>query len=232
MQARTSGIDSGAYSDLNRLGQYKVGGDSEANIQKAAQEFESLFSMKCSRPCARQQRCLPKATCSAATRAKLYQDMYDQQLSVTLSEKGAHRAGRCAGAAIEQAQGPCRRRGSLGIQQAEVPPAVTASQMNTPSAWPSCPGRLTCSRLPTRPPATTSGWFPRSRRSRTPEDFAGRLDAPHAENAARELGVSPRVLLAQAALETGWGRHVMRGADGDSSHNLFGIKADAQCRLR
>jgi flagellar protein FlgJ len=43
---------------------------------------------------------------------------------------------------------------------------------------------------------------------------------PHAEAAARELGVDPRNLIAQAALETGWGR----SKPGDS-HNLFGIKA-------
>jgi flagellar protein FlgJ len=43
---------------------------------------------------------------------------------------------------------------------------------------------------------------------------------PHAEAAARELGVDPGSLIAQAALETGWGR----SKPGDS-HNLFGIKA-------
>ena len=50
---------------------------------------------------------------------------------------------------------------------------------------------------------------------------------PHAQKAADELGVPARVLVAQAALETGWGQRVLRNADGSSSHNLFGIKADA-----
>jgi peptidoglycan hydrolase FlgJ len=49
------------------------------------------------------------------------------------------------------------------------------------------------------------------------EDFLREL-RPHAEQAARELGVDPNALLAQAALETGWGRSV-------PSNNLFGIKA-------
>lgn len=48
---------------------------------------------------------------------------------------------------------------------------------------------------------------------------------PHAEAAGAELGVDPKTLLAHAALETGWGRHVPQGEDGRSSHNLFGIKA-------
>jgi flagellar protein FlgJ len=51
---------------------------------------------------------------------------------------------------------------------------------------------------------------------------------PHAQRAAGELGVSPQALVAQAALETGWGRAVIQHNDGRSSHNLFGIKADAR----
>ncbi|MGR8931257.1 MAG: flagellar assembly peptidoglycan hydrolase FlgJ [Gammaproteobacteria bacterium] len=49
---------------------------------------------------------------------------------------------------------------------------------------------------------------------------------PYAEQAARELGVDANVLLAQAALETGWGKSVIKNAQGDSSFNLFNIKAD------
>lgn len=58
----------------------------------------------------------------------------------------------------------------------------------------------------------------------TPVEFARDI-WPHAQRAASRLNVAPEALLAQAALETGWGGHVMPGADGGSSHNLFGIKA-------
>lgn len=57
-----------------------------------------------------------------------------------------------------------------------------------------------------------------------PGEFASQI-WPHAERAARKLGVAPEALLAQAALETGWGKHVMQSRDGSSSLNLFGIKA-------
>ncbi|MGB3748679.1 MAG: flagellar assembly peptidoglycan hydrolase FlgJ [Rhodanobacter sp.] len=57
-----------------------------------------------------------------------------------------------------------------------------------------------------------------------PVNFVRAL-APHAAEAAKKLGVSVRALLAQAALETGWGKHLPRGGDGSSSNNLFGIKA-------
>src|SRR6186713_2184245 len=49
---------------------------------------------------------------------------------------------------------------------------------------------------------------------------------PHATAAARELGVDPRAIVAQAALETGWGTHQPGDASGNSN-NLFGIKAGA-----
>jgi len=52
---------------------------------------------------------------------------------------------------------------------------------------------------------------------------------PHAQIAARELGVDPRALVAQAALETGWGTSQPADAGG-TSHNLFGIKAGASWR--
>ncbi|MBD8524755.1 flagellar assembly peptidoglycan hydrolase FlgJ [Pseudomarimonas arenosa] len=57
----------------------------------------------------------------------------------------------------------------------------------------------------------------------TPEAFVAEL-WPHAQRAAAELGVSPKALLAQAALETGWGKHMPKRTDGSSGNNLFGIK--------
>lgn len=48
---------------------------------------------------------------------------------------------------------------------------------------------------------------------------------PHAQHAARRLGVDPEVLVAQAALETGWGRSMPKDEQGRPSFNLFGIKA-------
>ncbi len=60
----------------------------------------------------------------------------------------------------------------------------------------------------------------------SPQDFVQKL-MPLAQKAAGKLGVKPEVLLAQAALETGWGQHISRHTDGSSSHNLFNIKAGA-----
>jgi peptidoglycan hydrolase FlgJ len=79
--------------------------------------------------------------------------------------------------------------------------------------------------------ADAQAWQPSgtrgSHRFESPEDFVRSLRGA-AQGAARSLGATPDVLLAQAALETGWGQHVMRGAQGENSHNLFGIKADSR----
>ena len=61
------------------------------------------------------------------------------------------------------------------------------------------------------------------------ENFVATL-LPHANAAAAALGIEPRLLLAQAALETGWGGAVPQHADGASAHNLFGIKAGSTWR--
>ncbi len=49
--------------------------------------------------------------------------------------------------------------------------------------------------------------------------------AQYAEQASQKTGVSAQLILAQAALESGWGKREIKMPDGSSSHNLFGIKA-------
>jgi flagellar protein FlgJ len=59
---------------------------------------------------------------------------------------------------------------------------------------------------------------------KSPADYVGEV-LPHAQKAAQELGVTPEFLIAQSALETGWGKRIAQDSRGASSHNLFGIKA-------
>ncbi|MBW5800241.1 flagellar assembly peptidoglycan hydrolase FlgJ [Halomonas elongata] len=60
-------------------------------------------------------------------------------------------------------------------------------------------------------------------------DFVERLSAP-AQAASEASGVPAELILAQAALETGWGRHEIATRGGGNSHNLFGIKAGENWR--
>ncbi len=59
---------------------------------------------------------------------------------------------------------------------------------------------------------------------RTADEFVTNL-WPAAQRAAKALGTRAEAVMAVAALETGWGKHMPASADGISSNNLFGIKA-------
>jgi flagellar protein FlgJ len=80
----------------------------------------------------------------------------------------------------------------------------------------------------TAPAAVKSGsnssTVPTAALAQTPAEFVNRV-LPSIRRAAGTLGLNPMALLAQTALETGWGRRMPRNADGSSSFNLFGIKA-------
>jgi flagellar protein FlgJ len=75
-------------------------------------------------------------------------------------------------------------------------------------------------------PAVSKSTDPASTRApaHDPAEFVNRM-LPPIRRAAKGLGVDPLGMLAQAALETGWGQRMPRNADGSSSHNMFGIKA-------
>jgi len=55
-------------------------------------------------------------------------------------------------------------------------------------------------------------------------DFVSRMSAA-ARVASEQSGVHAKLILSQAALESGWGKREILREDGSTSHNLFGIKA-------
>ena len=67
--------------------------------------------------------------------------------------------------------------------------------------------------------ASDDAYSSRATSSAEVRSFSRQL-GPLLKEAGRQLGVSPRILLAQAALETGWGRSMV-------GNNVFGIKASA-----
>jgi len=107
--------------------------------------------------------------------------------------------------------------------------ATAALQGGLPVADAGTASAATPSAAPTAASAPASGvdftdpqWRPKSA-----QEFIAAIQ-PHAERAAAELGVPARALIAQAALETGWGQRMGgRQADGSGGFNLFGIKAGA-----
>ncbi|WP_342622886.1 flagellar assembly peptidoglycan hydrolase FlgJ [Pseudomonas alkylphenolica] len=283
--------DSGAYTDLNRLSSLKVGDrDSDANLRKVAQEFESLFLNEMLKSMRSASDVLAKDNPLNTETTKQYQQMYDQQLAVSMSREGGGiglqevlmRQLSKQKAASASNSSPFPRfdiqARPLGATAVGVPerPQETAVTRNDVAALNSrrlaLPGKLTDRLLAGLVPAagavpattntapipgrsTLAGdavvkgdWqpaqafaapgnlriygramaqpplAPAKRAFSSSDDFVATM-LPMAEQAAKRIGVDPRYLVAQAALETGWGKSVMRQADGRSSHNLFGIKA-------
>ncbi|MCC7462554.1 MAG: glucosaminidase domain-containing protein [Gammaproteobacteria bacterium] len=126
---------------------------------------------------------------------RFYQDMYDQQLSVVLS----------------------RGRG-LGLADLLVEQLARAG-LSRPTGAAGTSGTGGAAAAGEAPGASAPATAPVARQT----DFI-RSMLPLAEAAGRRLGVAPETVIAHAALESGWGRHVP-AIDGQSSFNFFGIKA-------
>ena len=81
-------VDSGAYTDVNRLAALKNGDkDSPENLKKVAREFESLFVSQMLKAMRSANEVLAKDNPLNTAATRQYQDMYDQQLAVTLSTR-------------------------------------------------------------------------------------------------------------------------------------------------
>jgi len=149
---------------------------------------------------------------------KTYQSMFDQQIALDLSKGGSL---GLADMMVRQLS----RGGKMPDDSAAVAAPLAmdgAIQTPVPAKQQSLGGADGTDADTGRDAKPARDWRPA-----TPAGFVKEL-WPHAQRAADELGTTPEVLLAQAALETGWGQHIIRGQDGRNSFNLFGIKADAQ----
>ncbi|MCP1500391.1 flagellar protein FlgJ [Pseudomonas migulae] len=315
-----SSNDSGSYSDLNRLNQLKVGDkNSDGNMRKVAQEFESLFLGEMLKSMRKATDSLGEDNPLNTPAAKQYQEMYDQQLAVSMSREGggigladvlmrqmsknkpmapgeaaaasaAKQAAAKAAAETPIAAGTVAVNGPLSRLNGERPlwasrsihapqaagdgthrndmalinqrrlalPPKLADRLLAglvPSATTSAP-TVNKTSLPERTTLTGAGplyngdWLanaqaassgglqihgramaqiplaPAKKAFSSADEFVNKM-LPMAKEAAERIGVDPRYLVAQAALETGWGKSVMRAQDGSSSHNLFGIKASS-----
>lgn len=196
-----------------------------AALLKTAKQFESLMlqqMLKAMRAATPGEDAL-----GGGEQSNFYRDMFDQQLAVTLSSgKGIGLADMMV-RQLKMSQG----LGEAGVAVDTTLPARTGLSLKSADMLvDSVPSRRDAAPVAaaagTNPPLALKAdeTIPEFR-PKTPQEF---IDAvlPHAEKAAKALGIPARVLVAQAALETGWGKHQIRHADGTASFNLFGIKAD------
>jgi flagellar protein FlgJ len=187
------------YTDLNGLAALKNAPSSPETIRAVSEQVEALFLQM-----------MLKSMRDAATadgeldsnETSMYQDMFDKQVALTLS-----------------------KRQDLGIARlferqlgAKASPAAPAA---APAVPPSKPAPAA---LPVHPDTRSKTQGAGLSLSQHAEQFVQQV-LPTIRRAAAVLGVNPMGMLAQAALETGWGQRMPRTADGAPSLNLFGVKA-------
>lgn len=187
--------------------------DDPESLRKVAGQFEALFlqmMLKSMRDASLGDGILD------SDHSKTYQGLFDKQIAMDLSQQNG--LGLADMIVQQLSHSPM---GTVPESEPIIP--LTDSAAVRPLHFNSHDRMRAI--VPLDDPVSTD-WKPAS-----PREFVAEL-WPQAVDAADDLGVSADVLIAQAALETGWGKHMVRGVDGSNSHNLFGIKADASWQGR
>jgi flagellar protein FlgJ len=218
-------MDPRSLNDLKRLAQ---GGDSPEALRAAAQQFEALFMEMVFKA---MREASPSDGLLDNDQTRLFQQLHDQQIATELANSG--RGSGLAEAIYRQLGGEAmeRRQGNTSIgpdgriyfdlanvpRRAAIPAAPRAAGKENPSA---------------EAAEIAAGRAAQAQRPELPGHVGAFVDKvwDAAARAGRELGVPARFIVAQAALETGWGRAELRRADGSPSHNLFNIKAGSGWR--
>jgi flagellar protein FlgJ len=192
-----------AYTDLAGLSKLKraAGNNDPAAIRTVAEQFESMFT-----------RMMLKSMRDASgpdpmfgsDQEQMYQGMADDQLAVQLSK----------GKGFGLADMLVRQLQKMGVKGADAAAAGTGSGDAAAGAKAAAAYSAT--------ERATSSTASDAAKTNFIQDLW-----PQAQEAGQLLGVDPRNLIAQAALETNWGRNMPQDSTGRSSNNLFGIKASA-----
>ena len=216
-------LNANTYSDLNGLASLKKDPKSPQAIHAVAEQVDALFLQM-----------MLKSMRQAATdvgdhqsnELGMYQDLFDKQVALSISARGGFGIGDMIARQLEaQAGGGAPGAAGLNGEAGAYPlPAIaTAGRGFAPAFAPAPAGgggpasamAASAAAAPTTASATTA----------TAAEFVSQV-LPAIRTAAQALGVNPVGMLAQAVLETGWGRRMARTANGAPSLNLFGIKAD------
>jgi len=197
MPPASSGADT--YTDLSGLAALKKDTSSPQTLRAVAEQVDALFlqmMLKSMRDASADQGD------QASNEMGMYQDMFDKQIALSLS----HHGGLGLGTLLTRGLSPGASRAT---------PASPASAPAAARPAPAPAGAYTGA--PARPSTAVT--------LESASEFVGEV-MPTIRRAAEALGVSPLGMLAQAALETGWGKRMARTAEGAPSLNMFGIKAD------
>ncbi|AVJ55355.1 flagellar assembly peptidoglycan hydrolase FlgJ [Idiomarina sp. OT37-5b] len=224
---RASGA-TGAVLDnhsLDALRKEAFGDNKEQALRAAAQQFEAIFLNMVLGSMRKANDVFAEGNMLNSRYGNMYRDMYDQQLTSELSSQGSL---GLADLMVKQLSGQAglndaqRYGANLGeARMASNPKSHEPVATQTLSDQ----GGIDAGLYYGNQRVNTAKLSDSEARFTTPQDFIDAIK-PHAEKVAAEHGLNADVLVAQAALETGWGQRLIPGRHGGSSNNLFNIKAD------
>jgi peptidoglycan hydrolase FlgJ len=194
----------------------------QEGMKQASKQFEVMFLQMMLKS---MREATPSDGMFSSSQEKTYTAMLDQQLSQNLSGRGLG----LAEAMLTQLSR------AMGVQAAPQEPGSALPAGAPFSVQPVAPGALAPKTAPVSQATPDLSFYEAATaqatlsRSVLPqahvEQFVTRM-LPAAQRASQASGVPAQLIMAQAALESGWGRREIRAEDGTPSYNLFGIKAD------
>lgn len=199
----------------------------QEGLKQASKQFEVMFMQMMLKS---MRDATPTEGLFGSQQEKMYTSMLDQQLAQNLSGRGLG----LAELMLAQLSRTVKVEPSAARPDAqELTPAPAPAGKALPARTPEPAPLQPTARTPdlsiyeemTGQAAMSSSMLPRAH----VEQFVSRL-MPAAQRASQESGIPAQVIMAQAALESGWGRREIRSEDGRPSFNLFGIKADRSWR--
>ncbi|ODS23821.1 flagellar rod assembly protein/muramidase FlgJ [Candidatus Endobugula sertula] len=185
--------------------------DKALGLRQVAEQFESMFIQMMLKSMRSANDVFAKDNPLNSFESNYYRDMYDNQLSLSLSGQGIG----LADALYRQL-----KQNYLSAGETDSDNKKTQYIENLQSFPVKHISGAVSNHIPQR--IKDTGLI---NDINSPGDFI-RVMTPYAKKAAKNLGVDYRVLVAQSALETGWGEHIIRDKYGKQSFNLFNIKAD------
>ena len=188
---------------LNEL-KAKAGEDPAANIRPVARQVEGMFVQMMLKS---MRDALPKDGLFSSEHTRLYTSMYDQQIAQQMT----------AGKGLVLAE----------MMVKQMTPEQPLPEESTPAAPMKFPLETVVRYQNQALSQLVQKAVPRNYDDSLPGDskaFLAQLSLP-AQLASQQSGVPHHLILAQAALESGWGQRQIRRENGEPSYNLFGVKA-------
>jgi flagellar protein FlgJ len=209
--------DARIYTDVQGLGQLrgKLKNNPTAVKKEVAKQFESMLMQMVMKS----MRDANKAFASdlyGNDQMDFYQDIYDKQISLVVTNSSSSIATMIE-KNIDQQQGISESKTSS--VQAYIPGSDVQPTKENKSTTPNL--------ISSEKPNQTQNVVANEKHLLTKDDFIKQI-WPAAKQAAASLGSTPGILVAQAILETDWGKKIVAYNNQSSSNNLFNIKSTSE----